>query len=133
MNVKRYLLATLGVFAVTFVSDFIGHSLFLAETYKSLSDLFVGQGSPGILIFFEFIHALLFTFIFTKTFHSWKKGVPGGVTYGLLMQLFLSVPAFVYDHIFIKGFPVEVAAYWVVIALFMGFLQGIAVGLIYKK
>lgn len=133
MNVKRFFLASLGVFAATFVADILGHGIFLAETYKSLGDLFAGEGSHGILIFFEFVHSLIFTYIFTKTYKSWKKGVSGGITFGLLMQFFLSVPAFIYDHIFIKGFPVEVAAYWIVIALFMGFLQGVAVGLIYKE
>ena len=92
MNVKRWLLASLGVYVAHHILDFIIHGVILAGTYKATADVWRPDMESKMYIFWitAAIFSLLFVYIFTKGYQG--KGIMEGVRYGLWMGLLISIP-----------------------------------------
>lgn len=92
MNVKRWLLASLGVYVAHQILDFIIHGVILAGTYKATADVWRPDMESKMYIFWitAAIFSLLFVYIFTKGYQG--KGIMEGVRYGLWMGLLISIP-----------------------------------------
>ncbi|MGH7495897.1 MAG: hypothetical protein ACREOO_26370 [bacterium] len=134
MDFKKFSLVTLAVFVATAVWDFLFHGLFLSQSYyQANAATFVQSQEFNIwLPVGELIQAALLVYLWSRVMGSFGAGVKGGVQFGILAQLFLSMPAAMYNHMFINGFPYALSWWWVVGALILGVIQGGIAGAMYK-
>jgi len=134
MNIKKFGLATLAVFVATAVWDFLFHGMFLSQSYYQANATTFVQ-SQDFNIWFsvgELIQSALLVYLWSRVMGSFGGGVKGGVQFGVLAQLFLSMPSFMYNHLVINGFPYALSWLWVVGALIVGAIQGAIAGALYK-
>jgi hypothetical protein len=134
MDMKKFLIATGVAFVATVVWDFLFHGLFLSPTYYQPNTMtFVQSESPSIWLFVgELVQAGLLVYLWSRVMGSFSAGVKGGVTFGMLAHLFMMVPAAMYNHLFINGFPYALSWLWVVGGLILGAIQGAIAGALYK-
>lgn len=133
MNVKRYVIAVIAVFIFTFAYDFVVHGVLLADTYKSLGNLWRPEADMQALMplmaVAQILLAAIFTFIFTR--HYEGNGVGEGLRYGLYAGLLLGAPQ-VASYVWMPV-PVSLTATWVGGVVLWGILAGIVVSLVYKE
>lgn len=134
MNVKKFGLATLAVFVATFVWDFLFHGLFLGPSYyQANAATFVQSQEFNLwLPIGELIQSALLVYLWSRVMNSFGGGIKGAMQFGVLAQLFLSMPAAMYNHMFINGFPYALSWLWVIGALILGAIQGAIAGAMYK-
>lgn len=134
MDVKKFALATVVVFVATFAWEFVFHGLFLTPRfYATNPTTFVQSTSPSIWLFVgQLVQSILLVYLWSRVMGSFGATVKGGITFGMLAQLFLSVPGAMYSHMFINGFPYALSWWWVVGALILGAIQGAIAGALYK-
>lgn len=134
MDIKKFGLTTLVVFVATFVWDFLFHGMFLGPNYyQANAATFVQSQEFNIwLPIGELIQSALLVYLWSRVMGSFGGGVKGSVQFGVLAQLFLSMPAAMYNHMFINGFPYALSWLWVVGALILGAIQGAIAGAMYK-
>ncbi len=134
MDIKKFGLTTLVVFVATFVWDFLFHGMFLGPNYyQANAATFVqGQEFNIWLPIGELIQSALLVYLWSRVMGSFGGGVKGGVQFGVLAQLFLIMPAAMYNHMFINGFPYALSWLWVAGALILGAIQGAIAGAMYK-
>ncbi len=134
MDIKKFGIATLVVFVATFAWDFLFHGMFLGPSYYQANPTtFVQSQEFSIwLPIGELIQSALLVYLWSRVMGSFGGGVKGGVQFGMLAQLFLSMPAAMYNHMFINGFPYALSWLWVVGALILGAIQGTIAGAMYK-
>src|SRR4030067_2138742 len=91
MNVKRFIIASVVVYIVVQVLDFIIHGLILADTYKTLANVWRPDMMSLIWIFYVagLVFAVLFVYIFIKGYEG--KGILEGVRFGIIIGLFMNV------------------------------------------
>ena len=134
MDLKKCSIATGAVFVATFVWNFLFHGMFLGPSYyqPNTATFVQGQGFNIWLLVGELIQSGLLVYLWSRVMGSFGGGVKGGVQFGVLAQLFLSMPAAMYNHMFINGFPYALSWLWVVGALILGAIQGAIAGAMYK-
>ena len=133
MNVSRFIIAVVVVFVFTAAYDFFVHGVLLADTYKSLANLWRPEAEMQALMPLMFVAQLLlatvFTFIFTRNYEG--SGVGEGLRYGLYAGLLLGAPQ-VASYVWMPV-PVSLTAIWVGGMVVWGILAGIVVSLVYKE
>lgn len=133
MNVKRYIITVIAVFVFTFAYDFVVHGVLLADTYKSLENLWRPEAEMQALMplmaVAQLLLALIFTFIFTRNYEG--NGIGEGLRYGLYAGLLLAAPQ-VASYVWMPV-PASLTAIWVGSVIVWGILAGIVVSLVYKE
>ena len=101
MNVKRFVLACLAVYAVYHVLSMAVHMGLLGDVYKSLSHVWRPEAEMNSLMWImcltSAVWTVLFCYIFTRGYEG--KGVGEGARYGLLIGLLIYVDRFVYRFV----------------------------------
>jgi len=132
MNTKRYITASLVVFVVTYILDWVIHSLILGGTYNNYPDFFVA-GIGGIAVFYAIIKSLIFgfvfCFIFTKGYE--EKGILEGVRYGLWIGLLLWLPL-MFSSWNTFQFTKVIPFWWLILGVIQIIILGIITAAIYK-
>ncbi len=133
MNVKRYVITVIAVFVFTFAYDFVVHGVLLADTYKSLENLWRPEAEMQALMplmaVAQLLLALIFTFIFTRNYEG--NGIGEGLRYGLYAGLLLAAPQ-VASYVWMPV-TASLTAIWVGSVIVWGILAGIVVSLVYKE
>ncbi len=131
MNIKRYLLASLGAFVTFQLLDFVIHSVILMKTYQELSSLWRQDMMSYMWVMYlaSAIMTLLFVYIYTKGYEG--KGAMEGFRFGLIIGLFMQVPG-VFGQYTVYPIPFNLALQWFFYGLVEFILAGIVVSLIYK-
>lgn len=132
MNIKRFLLAIAAVFAVTYVSDYLIHGVWLRPDYLAAQSLW--RPPQEMRTFGHWV--TLAQIIAVVTFVLlWAKGFAGrdigtGMVFGLLVGMSQHVWAIV-NYV---AFPVPgaLAAKWFLAGVAEGVVLGIVTSLIYK-
>jgi len=133
MDVKKFSIATAAVFVATFVWDFLFHGMFLSQSYYTNATTFVqSQEFNPWLPVGELVQAALMVFVWSRVMGSFAAGVKGGMMFGVLAHLLITVPGAMYNHMFINGFPYALSWLWVIGGVILGAIQGSVAGALYK-
>lgn len=136
MNTKRWLWASIAVFAVTAISDFLIHGVLLSDVYRQTASVWRPSVEARQLTWIFFVGYLIFapffTLVYTKGYESSKSGFGQGLRFGLYLGAMLSVLNS-YAWYVVLPIPLVIACYWFA-AIFVQFiLAGIAAGLVYRR
>lgn len=136
MNTKRWLLASVAVFVVIFVLEFIIHGVILQGVYQQTASVWRTQADMQRLMWILWVGYLvfapLFAFIYVKGYEKSKPGLGQGFRFGLYVGAMLSV-LHGFGWYAILPIPLALAFYWFVAILVESIAMGIAAGLVYHE
>lgn len=133
MDTKKFVAASLAVFVVSSVLNYICHGVLLQGAYQATAEVWRPEAdmnskmplmwATGLLISF------LFVFIYSKGYEG--KGIMEGVRYGLWIGLLMSIPM-AFNSFVTLPVPVSLAMQWAVYGLIQYIIMGIVTAAIYK-
>lgn len=131
MNVKRWLLASLGVYIAILILDLIIRVLILQGCYEATADVWRQDMKSKMYIMYitAAIFSLLFVYIFTKGYEG--KGIMEGVRYGLWMGLLISIPS-AYGFYATIDIPYSLAFSWWTLGTVEIIICGIVAASLYR-
>ncbi len=131
MNVKRFVIASVVIYAVSHVIGYLVHMVLLANTYMSLSSLWRPDMMTYMWIMWltSLLWAFMFMFIFVKGYEN--KGIIEGVRYGVIIGLFMAVPQSL-GNFAIFPIPLFLALTWLACGFVESILYGIIAAAIYR-
>lgn len=131
MNVSRYVLAVLVVFAVMFGLDYFVHGVLMADQYHATMKLWRPK-SPEFLVVMaasQFLYSIMFVFIFTRNYEG--LGISEGLRYGLYIGLLLAaLDLGAYSYLPI---PFMIALSWIISNVIKGMLLGAVTAAVYRQ
>jgi hypothetical protein len=135
MNIKKWLLGSLVVFAALAAMEHVVHALILKAAYQNTSQLWRSPEMQNAMQGWRWLgyalFALLFGFIYTRGYR--RKGILGeGLRYGLYMGLLVFVPFGLVRYTMLPN-PANVALAWMVFGIIESLLCGLIFGLIYRQ
>lgn len=132
MNVKRFIWASLAVFAAFEVIDMIVHGVILSKTYAALASLWRPDmmSKMWLMHLGSFILAFLFTYIFIRGYEN--KGLAEGARYGIIIGLFANIPYAFYEYA-MYPLPLSLCLTWFVYGMIEFVICGMLAAAIYKK
>lgn len=133
VNVKRWWMAAVAVFAFIFASDMVIHGWWMGETYKQTAHLWRTeeemQQFMGWMLMGQFLIAFFMTWIFAK---GWEgKGWGEGFRFGILMGAFTVSQMFI--QYAVSPLPANIFWSWVGAAMIQSVCAGWIAAWIYKK
>jgi hypothetical protein len=132
MNVKKLLLAGLVVGVVMNIVDFVVQGQLLAGYYSNLA-LFKKEAPIPMLVFGDFVTALVFVWVYARVFSSFGGGPKGGATYGLYAGILINFPTWIFAHLLFEGFPYGLSWTWTLLGVAWCVIAGAVAGALYKK
>jgi hypothetical protein len=136
MNTKKWLLASVTVFVVMFVLEFLIHGVLLPGVYRQTPLLWRTQAEMGQMVwifwFGYLVFAPFFALIYVKGYEKGKPGLGQGLRFGLYMGAMLSV-LHSFAWYVILPIPLALAFYWFVAILVEFIAMGLAAGLVYRE
>ena len=136
MNVKRWLLAALGAFAVTFMLDFVIHHQLLMGLYEQTASVWRPQHEAGSRMWLMMLSGLLFAGVFawfyTKGYEARKPGLGQGLRFGGYVGLLLGIPQSLVWYV-VLPVPFVLALGWFIGTLVDCLAAGAAVGALYRS
>ena len=133
MNVKRFALGCVAVYLVYQVLSFIINMYVLGDTYQALSHVWRPEAEMmskmWIMFLTSAVWTVLFCYIFTRGYEN--KGVMEGVTYGMVIGLFVGIP-FAYESYAIYPITIGLAHAWAILAVIISIVCGAVLAAIYK-
>ena len=135
MNTKRWLLASVAVFVVLAVLDFIIHGVLLHGIYQKTASLWRAPAEIQRLMWIFWagylVFAAFFVFIYTQGYEKDKSGLGQGFRFGLYVGAMLSV-LHGFGWYVILPIPLVLSVYWFVATLVESIAMGMAAGLVYR-
>ena len=135
MNTRRWLLASVAVFVVLAVLDFIIHGMLLHGVYQQTASLWRAPADIQRLLWIFWagylVFATFFVFIYTQGYEKDKSGVGQGLRFGLYVGAMLSV-LHGFGWYVILPIPLTLSVYWFVATLVESIAMGITAGLVYR-
>jgi hypothetical protein len=135
MNTKRWLLASVAVFVVLFVLEFIIHGVLLQGLYQQTAPVWRPMADMQRLMWIMWVgylvFAAFFVFIYTKGYEKGKPGLGQGFRFGLYVGAMLSV-LHGFGWYAILPIPLALSFYWFLAVLVESIAMGIAAGLVYR-
>ena len=135
MNLKRWVLATLGAFVVIAMADFVIHEVWLGEFYRMHAEWWRPademKARMGCMFTSHFLLAALLTVVYSKGYELGKGGLGQGLRFGLLMGLLLFLPKTFMMH-FVYPYPVSLLVSWLIGEVIEVTLAGLMIGALYK-
>lgn len=135
MNLKRWVMATLGAFGVIALGDAVIHRWWLGSVYQAhpqwwrpAQDM---QALTGVMVASELLLAALLVLVYAKGYERGKGTLGQGFRFGLLMGLLLYVPSILMKH-FVYPYPVTLLFNWFIGGLVQIVLTGVMIGYLYK-
>lgn len=131
MNGKRFILASIVVFVVYEITNWIVHSLILSGVYQRLQSLwrFDMMDKMWIMYVTAFIFSFLFVYIFTKGYEG--KGVAEGFRYGLYIGLLMNIVG-MFNQYAVYPVPLSLTIQWFIYGMIQFIIIGIVTALIYR-
>ena len=133
MNVKRFAITTFLVFLLGQLLNYLIHGVILGPSYAATRNLWRPEAelTSNMWIFWVtgLIDAVLFTYIFVKGYEG--GGVKEGLRFGLLIGLFMSLPA-AYDMYAILPIPYRMALQWFLFGTIAWMFMGALAAIVYR-
>lgn len=136
MNTKRMWYASIAVFLVIFVIEFIVHGVLLDGVYKQTASVWRPQADVEKMMWLFWVGYLIFApvfvLIYTKGHEAGKTGIGQGLRYGVYMGLLTAIPMNLGWYV-VLPIPAALAIYWAIAGMVEMIAAGIAVGLVYRS
>jgi hypothetical protein len=117
MNSKQLLLAFLILGIIGNVYDTLFHGVMLGPTYATI---------------FDFIGAFLFVWVYSRVTSSFEKNPMGGVMYGFLVGILVTIPGMLYEAVMYKGFPLWLSFAWIAGFIIKFVIYGVVLGMLVR-
>ena len=134
---KKFALATLAVFVIVAILEFLLHRVVLASTYTTLqyyrNAALWSEGDTGALKWLYLgylLFACLFVFLYTRGYEA-RPAFGQGLRYGVYVGLLLYVPTVFIQQGLLK-MPVIVSVSWSLAGIVECVISGIVASSIYK-
>jgi len=135
MDLKRFVLAAVGAFALIVLCDVVIHHVWLGEVYRANAQWWRPaeemQSMMGLMYLSEVLLALLLAFIYTKGYEVGKGSLGQGFRFGVLMGLLLALPSSLMKA-FVYPYPSSLILSWMVGTFVEITVAGLMIGYIYK-
>lgn len=136
MNVKRWMMAGIGAWAVIFGLDFLVHHKLLSGLYEETMAVWRPKGEGGSLMALmflgQFLFALALAWFYTKGYEEGKPGLAQGLRFGFYAGVFLAAAKnFIWYVVLPIPFVLNLA--WLGSAFIDCLAAGAVVGLIYRR
>lgn len=133
MNVKRYILASLAVFVVVYVCEFLFHGMFMAASYLANAELLRPSEEQMAHMPFMALGFLILAFGFTFVFiHGYEgKGVTEGLRFGFYAAVAFGVSANLINYAVFPR-PKSWVISWIIGETLILTLAGAVAALVYK-
>ena len=136
MNTKRWVMAGVAAFGVTFIVDMVVHGKLLMPLYQQTASVWRPQAETNqkmwLMMLGQLFFGLVFAGIYTQGYEAEKSGLGQGLRYGLWIGLLLAI-SYVSVWYVVLPIPFCLAMGWVGGVLADCLLAGAAVGLIYRE
>ena len=133
MNVGRYVLGSIVVFAFFLIIEWIFHGIIMTGWYKESLELHRADAYTGGFLFWMLLGFLIlafgYCFVFTKGYEN--KGIAEGFRFGLYVGLTFSVSASLIEYS-VFPFPAKWIIGWIIGYLIIMILAGIIFAAIYR-
>lgn len=133
MNVKRFVLAALGVYVFFFLFGFLWHGVIMQGMYMRTASVWRPEAEMNQFFLWALISRLALAFIiaFIFTRHYEGKGLGEGLRYGAYIGLFMGIMQVgIYPYLPI---PLSLAGAWFIGSLIEGIAAGAVLSLIYRR
>lgn len=136
MNRKQWLLASVAVFAVIGVLEFLVHGVLLSDLYRQTASVWRAETEMRQMMWVFWVGYLVFApffaLIYVKGYEKGKPGLGQGFRYGLYVGAMWSVMSS-FGWYVILPIPLVLAFYWFLAMLVELILAGVAAGLVYHE
>ena len=136
MNTKRWLLASVAVFVVIGVLEFLIHGVLLSVLYRQTASVWRPETEMRQMMWIFWVGMLvfapLFALIYVKGYEKGKPGLGQGFRFGLYVGVMLSV-MHSFGWYVILPIPLALAFYWFLGILVEFIAAGVAAGLVYHE
>ena len=134
MNAKRWLLASLAVFAVIAALEFLIHGVLLQDLYKQTAAVWRPEAEMQKMMWLFWVGMLVFApffaLIYVKGYEKGKPGLGQGFRFGLYVGAMLCVMNSFGWYVLLP-IPLALAFYWFLSILVEFIAAGVAAGLVY--
>ena len=135
MNTKRMALASLAVFVLVAVVDWVVNGVLLTDLYKQTASVWRPdseiQSNMWLMWLGTLIFAPVFVLIYTKGYEANKPGLGQGVRYGLIVGVLLSAPQCLSWYA-VLPIPAVLPVWWFVAGMVESVAAGAATALVYR-
>ncbi len=133
MNTKRWVFASLAIFILSQILEFIIHGLILSGAYEATAALWRPEQEMNSMMWMMWLSGLIIAFIFVYIFAKGYegKGIMEGIRFGVLIGIFFSIPMSLGSFAMIS-MPGALAISWFIWGVIEYTLLGIVTALIYK-
>jgi len=134
MNVRKFIVAVVGVGVVMNVFDFVVNGIILQKAvYAKLPNLLRQDMSIPWLVIGDFIAALVLVWVYVRVSGSFDAGAKGGAQFGFYAGVLINFPTWIMAHLFFVGFPYHLSWTWTVMGILWCVIAGAVAGALYKK
>jgi len=132
MNWKKWIVASVIVFVVYEILNFVIHSLVLMGTYEKMASVWRADMSSKMWIMYvvALLWSFLFVYIFTKGYEA--KGWLEGLRYGFWIGLFLNIPM-AFNQFAVYPITFNLAIWWFVLGMIQIMVCGIVAAALYSQ
>lgn len=132
MNVKKYIIASIAVYIVFMILDYVIHGVILSDTYMSMEGVWRPDMENYMWIMWvtSLVFSFSFVYIFTKGYEG--KGIAEGIRYGLIIGIFVMFIGMFNQY---ASYPISLSLtiQWFIYGLIELMAAGAVTALIYKK
>jgi len=136
MHLKRWLLATVGTFAIIVLGDTMIHHVWLGEFYRAHPQWWRPeaqmQSMMGLMFASQALLAALLSFIYAKGYEPGKGDLVQGFRYGVIMGVLLGVPYNLVNFV-VYPYPAFLILTWMGGTMLEITIAGMMIGYIYKR
>ncbi len=131
MNIKRWLIASIVVYIVMGLTEYIVHGIILMGTYEATASVWrpMEEIKGWIGFVTGAIFSLIFVYIFIKGYEG--KGIMEGARYGLWIGLMFTIPN-AYGFYSVLPIPYSLALMWWIFGTVQIVIYGIVAAAIYR-
>ena len=134
MNVRKFIVAVLGVGVVMNVFDFVVNGMLLQNAVYSKLPNLLNQNLPiKWLVIADFIAALVLVWVYVRVSGSFSAGVSGGAQFGFYAGVLVNFPTWIIASLTMNGFPYYLAWVWTIVGIIWCIIAGAVAGALYKK
>lgn len=133
MDLKKFIVAVIGVFVAMLAYDFAVHELILAKPLYQHHQSILRQDTPvQWMMVGELISSVILVWVYARVRGSFSGGWKGGATFGLYVGILANFPTWIFNHLLIAGFPYSISWAWTIAGIGLGIVAGAVAGLLYN-
>jgi len=133
MDLKKFIVAVIGVFVAMLAYDYTVHELILSKTLYQNHQSILRQDTPAQwMMVGELVSAVILVWVYARVRGSFPDGWKGGATFGLYVGILANFPIWIFNHLLIVGFPYAISWAWTIAGIGLVIVAGAVAGLLYN-